>query len=98
MANNPALFNAIIAGITGGNQDRWTSENPETDYTVFQAVVTVIALDIDALIPPIPGGASYAQARLMQSICHGVFTDRSAEFLRHEYPTVLSNIVSLFNS
>ena len=95
MANNPALYNAVIAGIIGGNQHRLTlSNNP--DFTIFQAAAKIVADAVDDKIATMDSmNGSYVA--LMQSICQGIFQNQSVEAIRHELPTIAQNIADLFN-
>lgn len=75
MANNPNLYNAAVAGITGGNLERWLSTNA-ADASLADAVGSV-ATAIDAAIDPIEGGGDSRQVSLMQAVCQGVMAGRS---------------------
>lgn len=75
MPNNPNLYNAAIAGVAGGNLERWIGA--DTDYSVFSAVVGNVATAIDAEIAAIEGGGTEQQAALLQAITQGVMAGRS---------------------
>ena len=95
MANNPLLYNAVICGVTGGNQQRWLAQTAEPDFTIFQAVAITVATNIDSAIPA--GSINTSQAALMQSICQGVFSNRDAQNLQHDLTNVIASIVQLYN-
>lgn len=75
MANNPLLFNAVIAGASGGAQERWNVDNISANYTAFRDAVVRIANAVDAAIPTLPS-VSLAQVDLMQSLAQGAFGTR----------------------
>lgn len=94
MANNPALFNAIINGITGGNQQRWANQTGEINYSIFQAVAITVATAVDAAIPP--ASINGSQADLMQAICQGIFSHRDATNIRHDLPAIAARISEIY--
>jgi len=75
MANNPNLYNAALAGIAGGNLERWLSTNAAD--AALAAAVGNVAVAVDAAIAPIDGGGTAQQCQLMQSICQGIMSGRS---------------------
>lgn len=93
MANNNAILNAVIAGCTGGNQERWITTDNGSSYAAFNTQVLAIATTVDALIPA--GSITIAQARLMQSICQGVFAGRFPQ--ASQYMAIANAIVTLYN-
>ena len=97
MANNPALQNAAVAGITGGAQERWLTQLAASDYDTFRIKVLLIAVQIDSLIDPIDDGPSVADTQLMEAICAGVFANRfpNAEI---DFIQISSSIVALWTS
>jgi hypothetical protein len=97
MANNPAIYNAVIAGITGANQSRFLLPTGTPNFTIFATLVETVAETIDNLIAPL-SEMNDSIVMLMQSICQGYFEDRSVEALRHELPIVAGIIVDLFNA
>lgn len=96
MANNNALFNAALSGITGGCQTRWLTQREAGDFTNFRNAVVVAATIIDSLIDPIDE-LNYASVRLLQSICQGVYTDRMITNLSEsDYAVIAQSIVALW--
>lgn len=96
MANNPALYNAIVSGIIGGNQQRFLAPTVgQADFTIFRTVAGVMADAIDERIQPLAEMSSSIVA-LMQSICQGIFQNQSVDAIRHNLPTIADNIVGLF--
>ena len=97
MANNPNLYNAVIAGATGANQQRWITDPVSANYSAFQAAVTALATVVDDAIAPIPGDASVAASALMQSIVQGVFADRFVQSDQQAaYDSIVGPIVALW--
>lgn len=96
MANNDAIFNAVIAGITGACQDRWLVKQNPSDYSQFKTVCLEIATLIDGKIETI-SDLNPASARMMQSICQGVFSSRYPQSLNSgDYNNVANAIVALW--
>lgn len=89
MANNNPIYNAVIAGVTAGGQQRWITAKQSSSYTDYVARVLIIASLIDSLIPA-SATIGTAQARLMQSICECVYADRD--------PMASANINAIANS
>lgn len=97
MANNNNLFNAVIAGAGGGNQQRWITDPNAGDYASFVTTVTTIATLIDSMIAPIPGDANIAQSTLMQSIVQNVFAGRYVQInVDAAYESLAEAIVALY--
>lgn len=97
MANNPPLYNAVIAGITGGSQQRWITDTDSASYNDFQTMVNAVASAVDDAIPVQPGGVTVAEAALMQSITGGVFADRyPISDDPSNYDSIASAIVALY--
>ncbi len=94
MPNNNAIYNAVIAGVTGGGQTRWINQ-PSSSYGSFVTTVLAIATAVDSLIP---NSASIAQpqARLMEAICSAVFEDRFP--ISSGISTIAQSIVNLYNA
>lgn len=74
MANNNVLFNAVLAGVTGGGQQRWITNPNAAAYSGYSAIVLSIATSVDALIAP--GSYNDGHGRLMASIASGVYSGR----------------------
>ena len=97
MANNPALYNAVISGATGGTQNRWLTSTDSNDYNAFRTIILALADQVDSLIATISGGPSLASIQLMQSICEGVMSSRlpiDDSFI----PGIANEIVALWTS
>lgn len=98
MPNNNALFNAVIAGITGGVEARWLTKQNASDYTAFKNTCLVIATLIDSKIESI-ADISPGAIRMMQSICQGVFSKRYPQSLvESDYNPIANAIVALWSS
>jgi hypothetical protein len=91
--NNNAIFNAVLAGVTGGGQERWITSQSAASYAAYSATVLAIATGIDSLIAPTAVGD--AQARLMSSICASVFAGR---FPTNADPNIAASIVALYTA
>ncbi len=99
MANNNNLFNAVIAGAGGGNQQRWITDTNTSNYTAYQTVIEELAIAIDAAIPPINGDANVAQSALMQSIVASIFADRFIKTTEEaNYTPIIDAIIALYTS
>lgn len=97
MANNNNLYNAVIAGACGGNQQRWITDTVSSQYATFQAIIAEIATSIDAAIEPIVGGGNSAQSALMQSIVQGIFAGRLLQNVQEaNYAPIVESIVALY--
>lgn len=94
MANNNAIYNAVIAGAGGANQERWIQSSDASSYSTFKTAVESIATAVDALIPA--GTISASEQTLMQSICQGVFANRYPQ--AQNYTAVALAIVALYTS
>lgn len=98
MSNNPALFNAIICGVAGGNQRRWATPTVAADFSIIKAVSIAIANAVDSLIPPIAGDANLTQVALLESICFGAFSVRDAQSIQHDLTTIAQSIAGLYTA
>lgn len=94
MANNDAIYNAVIAGAGGANQERWITSTDPAAYASFKTAVEAVAAEVDADIAPDSIGAS--QQALMQSICQGVFAGRFPT--AGNYTVIAGAIVALYTS
>jgi hypothetical protein len=74
--NNPALYDAVICGVGGSTQSLTEGQSQPATYTAFASQADLLANAVDALILPIAGGASEAQANLMGEIVSGLGMDR----------------------
>lgn len=76
---NPKLYNAVAAGITGGNQLRWSSQSRAIDPTFLNQVTVTIATAIDdAIGNSYAGECNTSQAALIRMLCQGEFSRRNA--------------------
>ena len=92
MANNNAIYNAVIAGAGGANQERWISASDSAAYAAYRTAIEAVATAVDADIAPGTIGAS--QQALMQSICQGVFAGRYPQ--ASSYAAIAASIVALY--
>lgn len=76
MQNNPALFNAVIAGALGGSQERWLTATESSAYDSISAVTLAIATAVDEVIANEVPATSVPSANLMQSITQGILSSR----------------------
>ena len=92
--NNPALYNAVIAGTTGGAQDRWITQDLATDYSNFRAAVLAVASSVDAAIATLPGEPGPSSINLMQSITQGIFSSRFPQSVSSDDYEAISNAIA----
>jgi len=94
--NNPSIYNAVIAGATGGAQERWLSVGAVAgDFATFLTVIQAIATEVDSLIAT--AAITDAQAGLMQSIAQGVFANRfPVDTLAADYVDIATSIKALW--
>ena len=75
MAINPIMYNAVLAGVTGGNQQRWAATQSQPVPSAFLTDIAVIIADaVDA----VTGIRFYhltnpSEAKLIRAICQGEF-------------------------
>lgn len=95
--NNPLLFNAAFSGIAGGcDAERWITNG--ADLNLNQAIQAA-SLAIDSFIPPIVGGATASQSKLLQSICEGIFSSRYLQDTNPlSYTVIAQSIANNFNA
>ena len=95
--NNPALYNAVIAGATGGAQDRWITQNLATDYLTFRTAVLAVATSVDGAIATSVDPITSSQVNLMQSITQGIFASRFLQStVSGDYDSIADAIAALF--
>jgi hypothetical protein len=75
--NNVALYDAIMAGGTGGTLGRWITAKSSVAYDEPADAIEAFAVAVDAAISAIDGGASISEINLLQSLIQGVVTDRN---------------------
>lgn len=95
MPNNNALYNAVIAGVTGGGNNRWLRSSTPSSYTSFADAVVLVATAVDSAIAPIIGGPSQGQIDLLRSITQGVFESRFP-LTNTDYSTIAASIAAQF--
>jgi hypothetical protein len=62
MANNDALYDAVMAGAGGAAQRGWLIATNAGAYVTFAADVDILAVAVDLQIPPIAGGPSIVKS------------------------------------
>jgi hypothetical protein len=98
MFQNPAFYDAVIAGAGGGAQTSWIQTRNPTAYIEFIRCADLIATAVDGLIPTIVGGPSISQIQLIQSIAQAVYAGRYLNGLSAgDCADIASAIVQLFN-
>lgn len=76
--NNPALFDALMAGGCGGTLERWITSTSSSSYEPSIDAVEAFATAVDAAIPVIGGdGPTISQINLVQSIAQGIVAGRN---------------------
>jgi len=94
MANNPSLFNAVIAGCSG-SQNRWITSHTAADYLAFSQAAAALATEIDGLIPATV--VSDSEMNLLQGIVNAVLTTRMiTSMTAADYSDIAQSIVALF--
>lgn len=74
--NNQALFDAAVAGCSGGDFERWLTATASNDYvSAFDAIVA-FSTAVDAAIPTLVDEISESEINLLQSIVQGVVSTR----------------------
>lgn len=95
MANNNAIFNAVLSGATGAFQQRWITSPNSAQYASFADIANSVATAVDSLIPA--GSIDNGQRNLMQGIAQGVFADRWPQGVT-DYSLIASAIVALYTA
>jgi len=99
MYNNPAFYDAVIAGAGGGAQTSWLHSSDPSVYTRFKVSVEILAMGIDGMIAPIVGGPSISQIQLLQSITQAVTSGRFLNNLdMNQYDSLIQGVVTLFGT
>ncbi len=93
--NNPLLYNACLAGLTGGMQQRWITQHNAADYIAFRNSAVIVAASVDAAIATY--AASSSDAQLLQSIAQGVFAERYAQ-AQTDWSVIATSIAALFST
>ncbi len=98
MANNEALFDAVMAGATGGNQERWLTNQSSASYEEITDAVEAFATSVDAAIPVVGGGGpSISMVNVLQSITQAVLAGRHILSIQSsEYANLAESIAALF--
>lgn len=77
MANNNLIYNAALAGATGGATDeRWITSSVSDDYVVQRNAAVAFAEAVDAAVANDPD-MNEGKARLMTSICTAVLNKKA---------------------
>jgi hypothetical protein len=97
MANNPALFNGVIAALCGTNQNRNLLEVPDTGiYAAWELAVRRFATALDAAIATDPS-LSQSEVDLLVSLVEGAMADRFVTDPDADvYAPVVDGIVQLY--
>ena len=99
MFQNPAFYDAVIAGAGGGAQTSWLQTRNPSSYIEFVRCADLIATAVDGLIPTIVGGPSISQIQLMQSITQSVYAGRYlTDLTAGDCAAIATAIVQLFNA
>lgn len=99
MPNNDILYDAIIAGATGGTQQgRWLTNTAEQNYDDIRASVVLFAVEVDSLIPA--GIFDPSDAQLLSNICSSVLAERflKTSNVGASVDNLAQSIVALFNA
>lgn len=92
--NNALLYNAAIAGGTGGSQDqRWLVQSNSSQYQDIRNQVIAFATAVDAAIPT-DSSVNESDAQLLQSICQAVLSSRYPQQLTESQFTDLAKAVA----
>lgn len=75
MANNNAIYNGVLSGVTGGSQQRWNKTVNPASYNDFLVNALLLADGVDAAIPT-DVAIGPAQGRLISDIVSGLYTTR----------------------
>jgi hypothetical protein len=99
MTNNPAFIDAVLAGAGGGAQISILASSDVGTYNQLAIAADVIALKVDAAIPPIAPGPTFSQINLMQSIAASVFQGRvQLANTGSVYTSIANTITVLYNT
>jgi hypothetical protein len=99
MANNDALYDAVMAGAGGAAQRGWLIATNAGAYVTFAADVDILAVAVDLQIPPIAGGPSISQINLLQSITEAVLSARyPITNIPATYIDIAKAIAALYNA
>jgi hypothetical protein len=95
--NNSALYDAIMAGGTGGTLCRWITSKSSVSYDEPADAIEAFAVAIDAAIPTIVDGPSISEINLLQSLIQGVVTDRNLISMNlSDYADIAAAIATAF--
>ena len=94
MANNNAIYNAVLSGAGGATQERWIFSTNSNSYDSFSALVTAVAVAVDSKIAPTT--IDTGQRNLMQAIVQGIFSGRYPQ--SSSYENIANAIVALYTS
>lgn len=95
--NNPALYDAVIAGSSASNNS-WLVSTSSGDYVLFLNAAQALATEIDNAISPIDSGATNSQCSLLSNIVANVFAGRSVvDVNSNSYASIAASIAAFFN-
>lgn len=96
--NNPALFDALMAGGCGGTLERWITSASSSSYDSLVDAVEAFATAVDAAIPTIGGGPSISQINLLQSIAQGIVAGRNLASIDSDtFADIAASIAAVFD-
>lgn len=97
MANNNAIYNAVLSGAGAGvESSRWLTKTNQSDYNDVAITVNQFALQVDHGIAA--GTVSEAEAALMQSICQSVMNSRlPLGTSQNDYVGLAASVTALYN-
>lgn len=95
MANNNAIFNAVLSGAGGASQERWITAQGAGNYESFTDLIVAIATAVDIQIAPTT--IDVGERNLMQAIAQGIFAGRYP-VEGHDYSDIAESILALYTS
>ncbi len=95
MANNNAIFNAVLSGAGGASQERWLTEQTSIAYDTFTDLILAVATAVDLQIAATT--IDVGERNLMQAIVQGVFSGRYP-LQGDDYSDIAEAIVGLYTS
>jgi hypothetical protein len=96
--NNPALFDALMAGGCGGSLERWITSASSSSYDTLVDAVEAFATAVDAAIPTIGGnGPSISEINVLQSIAQGIIAGRNLVSIDSDtFADIAASIAAVF--
>jgi hypothetical protein len=97
MPNNPLLFNAALAGATGGVHERWITSQDPANYATIRNQIVVFATAVDSVIAN-DLTTNAQDAELMSSICQQILAGRWLDSLTAQNTSDIAlSIKTLYN-